>query len=791
MIATLVQLIAQHSLGFIAAAVVLCLAAAWLLAVLIDWLENDNVDSSRLWLGAVAVVAGLGVWTTHFIAMLGYRTDILFSYDPFITALSALVAVLLVGAPLALSTLTENRAKKGLLGFCSGLGIGAMHFIGMQALGGCTMMLATGVELLSFLIGGCCMALARGLPARFTSRRTACLLFAAAVCGTHFTAISGVEITAIVEGAGSQVGKVVLSVFTGAGAIALFSGALLALIVAKRFKMQVKSHSSILSTALHNMSNGLIFLDGNMQLKLFNDRFLEQFNLKGSALNIDMQSGQLLDIMAHSLGWDAARRGEISERMIEWIGKTGVSHSEYDLADGRVLAVECRPLPDGGAVVTFDDVTVERRTQNQVAFMAFHDPLTGLANRRALKGRMDQGFEPGLHFKLLLIDLDRFKAVNDTFGHGVGDGLLVEVAQRLRRIIGPTSFAARIGGDELAVLVDGDDAEALGLANAIVGDIARPFDIQGYVLGIGCSIGICGTDDAQDADSLMQRADIALYEAKRRGRGRAFRYQEGMLEKAAQRQLLETDLRSAVERGELELYYQPLFALAETRLIAFEALIRWNHPQRGQISPADFIPLAEESGSIVAIGQWVLREACRQVMQWDPSIHVAVNVSPVQFRSPLLLSHATRALAESGLPAGRLEIELTETAIVENGEQIAHTLAALRMLGIRVALDDFGTGYSSLAHFRDLPVDRIKIDRSFVNSAATDIHSMAVLKAVARIGKDVGIPTLGEGVETQEQLDLLREIGCDAAQGFFLGQPMPAAQASAFIDAALALRKAS
>ncbi|RYE80728.1 MAG: EAL domain-containing protein, partial [Hyphomicrobiales bacterium] len=503
-----------------------------------------------------------------------------------------------------------------------------------------------------------------------------------------------------------------------------------------------------------------------------------------AALRVEMPLAALLDEMAVAIGWDRQRKTMVTRTLTEWMSKPRISRTEWELADKRILAMECRPLPDGGAVVTFDDVTVERRTQSQVAFMAFHDPLTGLANRRALKTRMEEGFDAANRFKLLLIDLDRFKAVNDTFGHGVGDRLLVEVSKRVRAVAGETGFVARIGGDELAVLVYGDNVVAMAAANEIVAAIGRPFELQGHHLSIGCSIGLCCTDDAEDVDSLMQRADLALYEAKRQGRGRVFCYVPGMLEKVAERTLLEYDLRTAVEKEQLVLHYQPVFDLQTQRLVAFEALIRWNHPTRGMVSPADFIPLAEEAGSILGIGQWVLETACRQAAHWGPDIKIAVNVSPVQFRSPTLLVGITKALADAGLPAHRLEIELTETAIVEDGPQIARVLESLRNCGVTVAMDDFGTGYSSLAHFRDLPVDRIKIDRSFVDSAATDIHSMAVLKAITRLGQDVGISTLAEGVETEVQLGMLRAIGCDAAQGYHLGRPMLGADADNLVHQA-------
>lgn len=410
-------------------------------------------------------------------------------------------------------------------------------------------------------------------------------------------------------------------------------------------------------------------------------------------------------------------------------------------------------------------------SERRATRISLTDTLTGLSNRLALQQRIEEDFHPKQRVKLLLIDLDRFKSVNDTYGHSFGDKLLVQVAERITTIVGATSFPARLGGDEMAVLVYDDVDAAMRVANAIVASIAQAFSIDGISVSIGCSIGMCCTDDAANITELMQRTDVALYESKRRGRGQATCYETGMLEAVAERQTLETDMRSAIAHNEFYLVYQPVLALKDNRIVGYEALIRWDHPVRGLVPPAHFIPIAEETGQIVEIGRWVLDEACREAATWANDDHIAVNVSAVQFRSPLLHSHLIGALRRSGLPAHRLEIELTETAIVEDGKQIAHTLAAIRALGIRIAMDDFGTGYSSLTHLRDLPFDRIKIDRSFVATAETDPHSFAVLSGLAHIAQKMEIAILAEGVESQGQLDLLRSIGCDAIQGYLIGRP--------------------
>ena len=435
-----------------------------------------------------------------------------------------------------------------------------------------------------------------------------------------------------------------------------------------------------------------------------------------------------------------------------------------------VLIVGLVILGTGISSYLIDDRNRADSTE-QLRRLAFQDPLTGLANRRALQSRMDEKLSGVAPFSLLLLDLDHFKTVNDIYGHAVGDRLLVQVSRRLTGLLGGEGFAARIGGDELAVLVDGDKDDGWSVAKAAVQVLSQPYLMEGLSIVVGCSVGFTAFPDTRDQEELMRQADVALYEAKRLGRSRAFLYEPGMLEAVAARIELENDLKAAIDNRQFYLAYQPLIDLSSGHQIGFEALIRWEHPTRGLVSPADFIPVAEECGCIVEIGQWVLLEACRKAVSWNPKLHVAVNVSAVQFKTNAFLCHVTQALADSGLPAHRLEVELTETAMMTNGPQVAAVLTALQMLGVKIAMDDFGTGYSSLAHLRDLPLDRIKIDRSFIASAQSDPNSMAVLQAITQLGRTMNIPTLAEGVETPEQVEMLQLLGCDAVQGFLFGHP--------------------
>ncbi|WP_019994843.1 bifunctional diguanylate cyclase/phosphodiesterase [Aureimonas ureilytica] len=767
----LTRIASQHSFGFVAIAFAICVVAGWLLAVLLRAAEESQGATRRRWQIGAALVAGLGVWTTHFIAMLGYRADLLLTYDGLRTSFSALTSVLAVGLPLALSASRTTLPSRVALGAASGVGIGAMHFAGMAAIEGCRQIIAMPAVVLACSVGALAMAAARGLPERLRGPSIVSVIVTLGVCGVHFISIAGVSVIPDAVSLGARSANVMLSIFTGTGAAVLFIGAILALLAARRFEAQEQAHTQILSTALHNMSNGLVFIDGQQRISLFNSRFLEQFGLKEADLQVGMPARAFLAKVSAVNAWSPVQQDQIRERITQRIRSNAPAKSEHVMQDGRILEVESRPVQGGGTVMTFDDVTSNRRAQQQISHMAFHDPLTGLANRRGLTMRMEAARPDDNSCHLLLIDLDRFKPVNDTFGHAVGDQLLVQVAGRLRAVLCEDDFVARIGGDELAVLLRADADEAMNTADGIVSTLGIPFLVNDIILSIGCSIGICGMHEANSAELFMQQTDIALYEAKRQGRGLAVRYRAGMMEAVNERNCLERDMRGALSRGEFHLVYQPLVSLKTNLVIGYEALIRWDHPVLGSISPGRFIPLAEETGQIVAIGEWILREACREAASWAGGLQISVNVSPVQLRSPLLMAHVTNALAASGLAPNRLEVELTETAMVEDGPIIAHMLSSLRAMGLRVAMDDFGTGFSSLAHLRDFPLDRIKIDRSFVSRAETDPNSLAVLTAIVQLGRALHIPTLAEGIETPSQLTLLREVGCDAVQGYLLGQP--------------------
>lgn len=432
------------------------------------------------------------------------------------------------------------------------------------------------------------------------------------------------------------------------------------------------------------------------------------------------------------------------------------------------------------------DITERRQAEQQIAYLAYHDPLTGLPNRRLFQEDIKRllGEEDGQPLALHYLDLDHFKGVNDAMGHTAGDSLLQQVASRLRVSQVDGSRVYRLGGDEFAVLQTGlaRPEDAARTARYLLALLDEDYNLDGQLVAAGTSIGLAlAPDHGETPESLIRNADIALYHAKSCGRG-TFRFFEQTMDEAARRkQMLKAGLRTALQRGELALHFQPLVDLHSGRVTCLETLLRWRHPVHGHISPAEFIPLAEESGLIIRIGEWILRSACAEAAQWPESVNVAINLSAVQFRDPALLRTLAEALQASGLPAGRVELEITESTLLQDDQANIATLEALRGMGLRIALDDFGTGFSSLGYLLRIPFDKIKIDRSFIAGLPGRMESNAIISAVVSMGRSLSLSVTAEGVETTEQLVALRELGCSEGQGYLFSRPLPAAQVAALL----------
>jgi diguanylate cyclase (GGDEF)-like protein len=453
-------------------------------------------------------------------------------------------------------------------------------------------------------------------------------------------------------------------------------------------------------------------------------------------------------------------------------------------ADGRVINIVDQPMAGGGWLVTHEDISERRRAEEKIAYMAQHDALTDLANRTKFTERIDyeltRARRTGGGFAVLIVDLDHFKDVNDSLGHPVGDLLLRAVGARLRKATRDTDTVARIGGDEFAVLQPLDSASidnVIALSKRILHSVSAPYELEEHEINIGASVGIAlAPQDGDEPGLLIRNADLALYRAKTDGRNDYRFFEQAMDVEARSRHALEADLRRALANSEFDVFYQTVFSVESGEISGAEALVRWHHPTRGMVRPDEFIPLAEEIGLIVPIGEWVLRTACLQAVKWPPHLKLAVNLSPAQFKRGNLMAVVRGALAESGLAPERLELEITESVLLTQNAYNLALLRGLKTIGVAIVLDDFGTGFSSLSYLRMFPFDTIKIDRSFVSDMSTREDCAAIVSAVTALSKSLGIRTTAEGVETREQFELLRAVGCTLAQGFMFSRPLPAAE---------------
>jgi diguanylate cyclase (GGDEF)-like protein len=557
----------------------------------------------------------------------------------------------------------------------------------------------------------------------------------------------------------------------------------LALFMLHRMITSMKQRSSAqLSAALEGMPQGLIMFDSDLRLIVCNAFYAAMYKLRAEHTRPGTPLRTILDYQVET-GASPIDTDAFLRDMSASASQPALGAAEQHLRDGRIISVINAPLSTGGGVTIHMDVTEKRNSEKQIAFLAHHDPLTGLANRVQLREHIENRLrhvERGQSFALLCLDLDHFKDINDTLGHSVGDALLCAVSRRLSELVRDTDLISRTGGDEFSIVQSGTQqtiAAAAALASRVVEALSVPFDLGEHHVVIGSSVGIAmAPDDGADADRLLRNADMALYRSKDDGRGKFHFFKSEMDDEAQARRTLELELRKAVRVGEFEVFYQPIVNLGENRISGFEALLRWNHPTRGIVSPDAFIPLAEETGLIVAMGEWVIRQACVEARKWPSDLRIAVNVSPVQIRNKNLVAAVMSALAASGLRPDRLEIEITEAVMMYNDVATLEVLHRLRSLGVRISMDDFGTGYSSLSYLRSFPFDKIKIDRSFIRDLIEKPDTIAIIRAVTGLGQSFGMTTTAEGVETQVQLDQMRAEGCTEVQGYFYSRPMPAGE---------------
>jgi diguanylate cyclase (GGDEF)-like protein len=556
-----------------------------------------------------------------------------------------------------------------------------------------------------------------------------------------------------------------------------------------RHEAALRDRNHLLDAALDHMAHGLCAFDDNLELIVVNARYLEIYGLKYD----DARPGTpLVELMRCSIARGVHLAGIGAEEMLADFKKRLIENKEPELrrhlADGRVIAVRHQPMVGGGWVGTYEDITQRYRAEENIARIARHDALTDLPNRLLFGERMVEGLarvaEKSAAMAVMCFDLDNFKAVNDTLGHPTGDKLLRELAKRLSVTVGSDDTIARLGGDEFAIIhptVDRNNTEKL--ARRLVNMTSTPFLIERQEIHASICIGIAlAPEHGTTAEQLMKCADLALYRAKDQGRNTWRFFDPEMDVQIQARRALEVDLHRALAAGEFHLHYQPLINLATNDVVGMEALVRWTHPVRGPVSPAEFIPIAEETGLIVPLGEWVLRQACADARQWPATVKIAVNLSAVQFRNRNFVSVVVNALAAARLSASRLELEITEAALMQNDDSVVSVLEQLRGLGARIAMDDFGTGYSSLSYLRKFPFDRIKIDKSFIADADSNGDSAVIVRTIVALGEALGMETTAEGIETAEQLRAVQRAGCIEGQGYLIGRARSAADALKFIN---------
>ncbi|WP_242116389.1 bifunctional diguanylate cyclase/phosphodiesterase [Sphingomonas lacusdianchii] len=717
------------------------------------------VARRRLWLASASVTAGVGVWSTHFISMIGFRSAAHLQFERMLTALSAMIAIACFGAAFALLRRAQRRSGVAAGAAIATVGIIGMHLTGMAAIAEpvrietdyrpIAVAALFGWLLLASAFGGLCRGkghIRRALPA---------LAMVVATGTIHFVAMASVTVRAPMTAMpGMNHSHMELSEWVAAVTFLLI-GLTAAATVVDRFLTDLRGLADATSEGL------LIVRDGTIL----------EANERACAL-LDIDRGRLIGTDPATWFDPPAGRAlafEPGERLCVGIRNSAVEDQRIELAS-REIEYQAR----AATVIAIRDLTETARAQRAIEHLASHDPLTGLVNRAAFDIALLEAVRSDAPFGLIAVDLDRFKAVNDLFGHAAGDDILIRVARILDQSVSARDLVARVGGDEFVVLQrdieSADDSRRL--TGRILAGFAAEMDSARDPMAVGCSLGVVTyPQDGSDPETLRHNADVALYRAKQDGRGTASFFDAAMDRDARERRSLEHDLRHAICRNQLRLVYQPLVATANGAIVGYEALLRWQHPERGPVPPSLFIPVAEEAGTIMAIGEWVLFEACRDAAGWAPHLTVAVNVSPVQLRVPTLPELVRTALHDSGLDPTRLELEITESALLRDREVSLGILRDIRSLGVRIAMDDFGTGYSSLSNLRTFPFDKLKIDRSFVSAMHEDEAARSIVRAIAGLGKGLNLPVVGEGVENEAQRAMLQEEGCTLAQGYLFGRP--------------------
>ena len=750
---------------------VVCAAGIYASFALAKHAARAAGPTRRHW-GLVSIVAsGATAWATHFIVLLAFKPGMPAAFEPVLTIISLLCAIVGIGAGVSISIRTRRRGLQFASGLIVGTGVATLHYVGqaaylVQGTLSWNLWLVIPSILASLPISGAAMVAIAHRNRQIRLAAAPLLLFSIALL--HFFGMAAMSLR---FDPAARFPENAVSPHDITPVVAGVSLALIALaVVGWRFDLAAKARLRQDRRRLRELADvaleGLLICSGD-QIVTANNSVERLAGHEPGTL-----AGSLVSRLLPQI--DIAQLPEREEREGELVAADGT------IVPVRVLRQEVALGHRLQTVIAVRDQRERLRTEAKIRTLAFHDALTGLPNRTrffdllALQTASRRNDDQ--RFAVLMLDLDRFKPVNDMYGHAAGDVVLAMVAERLQSVLREEDVVARLGGDEFAVLVltgsEPNAAEALALR--IVQAISnRPFLLDGHTAHLGVSIGIAeAPTDGDDPAELMSHADLALYAAKAAGKNTYCRYDVSLDEKMRARQALEAGLRAALQEDRLELHYQPLVDARTGRITSAEALVRWNHPDRGLIPPADFIGIAEETGLILPLGKWVLETACIEAVAWPAEMSVAVNLSPVQFREPALVEMVENALERSGLSASRLELEITEGVLLDDELRTLEILAELRALGVRISMDDFGTGYSSLSYLRKFPFDKIKIDQSFVRQVPDDEESAAIVRAIITMGSCLGMSTTVEGVETCDQYNFSVAEGCDAIQGYLISRPL-------------------
>jgi diguanylate cyclase (GGDEF)-like protein len=791
-------LVVSHDLGLVALSYLVAVFGSFVSLEMIERWRRAKTSWALCWEVASAATLGGSIWSMHFIAMLALRTSFEVTYAPGLTLLSLLIPIIAVGWGLHALRSSNSLVRIACAGVAVGIGVAAMHYIGMASMrfpG--ALAYRPGLWTLSILVGVSAATAALWLSLNLRSglhRALAAFVMGAAICGMHFTGMLATVFTYDpLQQAETGLNGSILAVMVAAITMALALYALIFVSADRRLmangerdadslrrkNVELEQSQAKFDVAIGNMSQGLTFFDRDERMVVCNNRFGEIYGLPAHLMLAGATLTQIFEWRKATGFFPAMEVAEYMTRRDALVAHGKPFDLTDDLANGSTINIHYEPLISGGWVITHDDVTERRKAEADVQFMARHDMLTRLPNRVAFHERLEQAIAMtgrGEQCAIHCLDLDNFKIINDTLGHPIGDLLLQAASERLQSCVREIDTVARLGGDEFAIIQRGTKSahDAVLLANRIIEAFKKPFDLGDHHAPVGVSIGVAmAPDDGNMAEALLKSADIALYLSKAEGRGKARFFESEMNARVEKRRILELDLRGALHRNEFELFYQPLVTLETGVLAQFEALLRWNHPTRGMVSPADFIPVAEETGLIVDIGAWVLQAACKEAASWPNDVRIAVNLSPVQFKDGGLVRTVREALATSGLDPRRLELEITESVLLQDSATTLDALHEIRALAVTIALDDFGTGYSSLSYLRRFPFDKMKIDQSFVREMGESEDAMAIIRAIAGLGQSLRMTTTAEGVETIEQLERLRAEGCTQAQGYYLSRPQP------------------